>query len=286
MGLKYMEPIYQHFKKSCFDASIVNDHIWADNHILVVCAIFCWTFDKVYQNPTYSGPEIAFHCGLGWENVQKSMFYNLNPHCMDKMRELMTKDPPASDLSGGLPATNRLPPMAPMPGFPTPTMTVPRPTVPPSTVTAKPSLPYQSRLPPLTAPGGKAVVPPPPKQYTPYTSAEGLGLRFDAPPSASTSSAARPPASISSPSSTPMPPPNLPQHSQPSTPKASTPSVPPKAAPSAGAPVPPKAAPRTSTSAPMEIDLTQDDEDDEPQIGPNGRPKRKNAGKRRMDDGN
>src|SRR6266852_4616519 len=46
----------------------------------------------ISQYPSYKGPEVAFHCGLGWENVQKSMYYNLNPHCTEKMREILEAD--------------------------------------------------------------------------------------------------------------------------------------------------------------------------------------------------
>lgn len=45
---EYMDVIYKHFKKSCFDAGIVNDSTWDANHILVICAIYCWTCDRIY----------------------------------------------------------------------------------------------------------------------------------------------------------------------------------------------------------------------------------------------
>lgn len=48
MALQFMDAIYKHFKKSCFDAGIVNDQTWDANHILVVCAVYCWTCDHVY----------------------------------------------------------------------------------------------------------------------------------------------------------------------------------------------------------------------------------------------
>lgn len=47
-AIHYMEIIYQHFRKSCFDAGIVNDATWNANHILVVCAVYCWTCDRVF----------------------------------------------------------------------------------------------------------------------------------------------------------------------------------------------------------------------------------------------
>lgn len=56
-ALKYMDTIYKHFKKSCFDAGIVDDSTWDSNHILVVCAVYCWTCDRVYSvnvNPIFS----------------------------------------------------------------------------------------------------------------------------------------------------------------------------------------------------------------------------------------
>lgn len=44
----YMDVIYKHFKKSCFDAGIVSETTWDANHILVVCAIYCWVCDRVF----------------------------------------------------------------------------------------------------------------------------------------------------------------------------------------------------------------------------------------------
>jgi hypothetical protein len=98
-AIPFMTKIFAHFKDSCFEAGIVDKATWDANYILVLCAVFCWTCDRVAavrtsfffflfdnvgrnltynfgqangQSPTYNGPDVAFHCGLGWENVQKS----------------------------------------------------------------------------------------------------------------------------------------------------------------------------------------------------------------------
>lgn len=47
-ALGYMDIIYKHFKKSCFDAGIVTQATWDENHILVVCAVYCWVCDRVF----------------------------------------------------------------------------------------------------------------------------------------------------------------------------------------------------------------------------------------------
>lgn len=256
---EYMDIIYKHFRKSCFDAGIVNDVTWDGNHILVVCAIYCWTCDRVFpvricqrptqhqgalkclasvssQYPSYKGPEVAFHCGLGWENVQKSMYYNLNPHCTEKMREILEAD-----------KTKRMT-LSIHPYTPTvlPTITVPRPTLPPSSV----SSPKPITHPHLTTPARTI----------------------------STSS-----ASHSSSSSIPTPTP-IPQAPYSSAVTHASVTVPGYGIMDAGpvpspAPLPPK---REPVSTPMEIDLTLSDTDSNA-TGVSGRARRKNAGKRRID---
>ena len=84
------------------------------------------------QYPSYKGPDVAFHCGLGWENVQKSMYYNLNPHCIEKMRELLEANK-AKRLA--LSEHSHAPTVL-------PTITVPRPTIPPSSVSSPRSIAY------------------------------------------------------------------------------------------------------------------------------------------------
>lgn len=80
----------------------------------------------VPQYPVYKGPDVAFRCGLGWENVQKSMYFNLNPHCTDKMRQLLEADR-VLGIAPVIPA----PPVVVTP-TPLPTAVIPSPTAVPT----------------------------------------------------------------------------------------------------------------------------------------------------------
>ena len=46
-AIPFMTKIFAHFKDSCFEAGIVDKATWDANYILVLCAVFCWTCDRV-----------------------------------------------------------------------------------------------------------------------------------------------------------------------------------------------------------------------------------------------
>ena len=52
------------------------------------------------QRATFNGQEVSFACGLSWENVQKSMYFNLNPHCLDRMHQWL-REHDAHNEQGG-----------------------------------------------------------------------------------------------------------------------------------------------------------------------------------------
>ncbi|KAF8329809.1 uncharacterized protein EI90DRAFT_1347429 [Cantharellus anzutake] len=103
-ALHFMPKTYALFKESCFEARIVDQATWDANHILVICAIFCWCCDRVAlwegERPYYNGQEVTFACGLSWENVQKSMYYNLNPHCSERMQNWLKEHDELQDRGG------------------------------------------------------------------------------------------------------------------------------------------------------------------------------------------
>ena len=48
-AIPFMTKIFAHFKDSCFEAGIVDKATWDANYILVLCAVFCWTCDRVAE---------------------------------------------------------------------------------------------------------------------------------------------------------------------------------------------------------------------------------------------
>ncbi len=91
-----------------FSASVVTMWRTYVPHRFCCGTVMLISFKCEGELPSYNGHEVSFACGLSWENVQKSMYFNLNPHCLDRMQHWLKEHNVLHEQGG--PSNGDMPP--------------------------------------------------------------------------------------------------------------------------------------------------------------------------------